>query len=119
MQTLRSEVFGPVFAENEGEVVKRKGDRWLIEFSSSVAAVNAAMQVKGSLRGHATTSLRMGIHIGDVTRSESELFGDAINIAARLEGMSPQGGTSGPDSHKRHWTVLRNQCFWVNSDRFW
>ncbi len=92
LRTLRAEVFGPVFAKHNGQVVKSMGDGWLIEFASAVEAVNAAMQVQDQLRGHATIALRMGIHIGDVTRSDGDLYGDGINIAARLEALAPQGG---------------------------
>lgn len=92
LRTLRDEVFGPVFAEHQGHVVKSMGDGWLIEFASAVSAVNAAMQVQDRLRGHPVIALRMGIHIGDVTRSDGELYGDGINIAARLEALAPKGG---------------------------
>ncbi len=92
LRTLRNEVFGPVFAEYRGQVVKSMGDGWLIEFSSAVSAVNAAMQVQDRLRGHPMIALRMGIHIGDVTHSDGELYGDGINIAARLEALAPEGG---------------------------
>jgi adenylate cyclase len=92
LHTLRAEVFGPVFADHKGEVVKSMGDGWLIEFSSSVSAVNAAMQVQDRLKGHPTIRLRMGIHIGDLTRNEHDLYGDGINIAARLEALAPVGG---------------------------
>ena len=92
VRTLRDEVFGPVFAEYHGHVVKSMGDGWLIEFASAVNAVNAAMQVQDRLLGHPMIALRMGIHIGDVTRSDGELYGDGINIAARLEALAPKGG---------------------------
>lgn len=92
LRDLRAEVFGPVFADCNGHVVKSMGDGWLVEFASAVEAVNAAMQVQDRLKGHASLRLRMGIHIGDVTRSDYEIYGDGINIAARLEALAPEGG---------------------------
>ncbi len=92
LRTLRSEVFGPVFSKYRGQVVKSMGDGWLIEFASAVEAVNAAMQVQDSLQSHPTIALRMGIHIGDVTHSDGDLYGEGINIAARLEALAPRGG---------------------------
>lgn len=92
LRDLRAEVFGPVFADCNGHVVKSMGDGWLVEFASAVEAVNAAMQVQDRLKGHPAITLRMGIHIGDVTRSDGELYGDGINIAARLEALAPHGG---------------------------
>ena len=68
------------------------GDGWLVEFASGVAAVNAAMQVQDRLRDHASITLRIGVHTGDLTRTEFDVYGDGINIAARLEGLAPGGG---------------------------
>lgn len=92
LKALRDEVFGPVFADHKGVVVKSMGDGWLVEFSSAVEAVNAAMQVQDRLKSHPGIALRMGMHIGDITRSEDDLYGDGINIAARLEALAPPGG---------------------------
>jgi len=89
---LRNEVFGPVFADCNGHVVKSMGDGWLVEFASAVEAVSAAMQVQDRLKQHPKIALRMGIHIGDVTHSEGEIYGDGINIAARLEALAPKAG---------------------------
>jgi adenylate cyclase len=92
LKTLRAEVFGPVFAAQNGRIVKSMGDGWLVEFASAVEAVTAAMQVQDRLQGHDRIRLRIGIHIGDVTRTEDDIYGDGINIAARLEGLAPEGG---------------------------
>lgn len=98
LATLRAEVFGPVLADNTGSIVKSMGDGWLVEFSSAVAAVNAGMQIQDRLTGHPIITLRIGIHIGDVTRDEHDLYGDGINIAARLEGIAPEGGVTISDA---------------------
>lgn len=92
LRSLRAEVFGPVLADSHGKLVKSMGDGWIIEFASAVSAVNAAMQIQDRLKGHPTITLRMGIHIGDVTHSDDEIYGEGINIAARLEALAPEGG---------------------------
>ena len=92
LQTLRAEVFGPVLTTHQGAILKSMGDGWLVEFASAVAAVSAAMQIQDRLQGHAQISLRMGIHIGDITRDAHDVYGDGINIAARLEALAPTGG---------------------------
>lgn len=79
-------------ADNAGTIIKSMGDGWLVEFASGVAAVNAAMQVQDRLRDHASITLRIGVHTGDLTRTEFDVYGDGINIAARLEGLAPGGG---------------------------
>lgn len=92
LKSLRAEVFGPVFADHSGTIVKSMGDGWLVEFSSAVAAVNAAVLVQDRLQTHGNLTLRMGIHIGDIIRDEHDVYGEGINIAARLEGIAPTGG---------------------------
>ncbi|MFC6584807.1 adenylate/guanylate cyclase domain-containing protein [Sulfitobacter aestuariivivens] len=98
LDTLRAEVFGPVFTDHHGTIVKSMGDGWLVAFESAVAAVNAAMQVQDRLTDHPTITLRIGIHIGDVVHNEHDLYGDGINIAARLESIAPKGGITISDA---------------------
>lgn len=92
LQDLRAEVFGPILATHHGTIIKSMGDGWLVEFASAVAAVNAAMQIQDRLQGHDQISLRIGVHIGDIARDAHDVYGDGINIAARLEALSPAGG---------------------------
>ncbi|WP_370400846.1 adenylate/guanylate cyclase domain-containing protein [Sulfitobacter sp. JB4-11] len=92
LQDLRAEVFGPILTTHHGSIIKSMGDGWLVAFSSAVAAVNAAMQIQDRLRGHDRISLRIGVHIGDIARDDYDVYGDGINIAARLEALAPAGG---------------------------
>ena len=92
LHSLLAEVFRPIFANNNGDIVKSMGDGWLVEFASSVAAVNAAMQIQDRLKEDPTISLHVGVHIGDVTRNEHDLYEDGINVAAGLEAITPEGG---------------------------
>jgi adenylate cyclase len=91
LRQLRKELFEPVVSEYRGNVVKRMGDGWLVEFPSVVDAVNCAMAVQRGLTGHDIITIRVGIHIGDVVFEDDDIFGDGVNIAARLEATAQPG----------------------------
>jgi adenylate cyclase len=105
----RREFLEPTVAEHHGRVVKRAGDGILIEFGSVVDAARCAMNVqRGMAQRNADVSadqrieIRIGIHIGDIIIEEGDIFGDGVNIAARLEGIAEPGGmTSRCFSHHR------------------
>jgi adenylate cyclase len=95
----RREFLEPTVAEYRGRIVKRTGDGALIEFMSAVDAARCAIQVqRGMTQRNVGVSddqriqLRIGIHLGDVIIEEGDIFGDGVNIAARLEGIAPSGG---------------------------
>ena len=97
----RREFLEPTVAEHRGRIVKRTGDGALIEFISAVDAARCAIQVqRGMTQRNAGVpdnqriELRIGIHLGDVIIEEGDIFGDGVNIAARLEGIAPSGGIS-------------------------
>lgn len=94
LRKLRAELFGPVVAGQRGKVIKSMGDGWLVEFVSSVAAVSCALQVQDRLAGHETIKLRIGVHIGDVVHEAEDIFGNAVNVAARLQEVSDPGGVA-------------------------
>jgi class 3 adenylate cyclase len=82
-----------------GRIVNTVGDAILAEFPSSVDAVRCAMDVQESIRARNLAypasrqmNFRIGITVGDVVDREGQLFGDGVNIAARLEGLAPAGG---------------------------
>ena len=90
---LRHDVFEPMVASHRGKVVKRMGDGWLVEFASSLDAVECAIAIQEKRRDHETIKLRIGIHIGDVVHDdEGDIHGDGVNIAARLEGVAEPSG---------------------------
>ncbi len=100
LRALRNEVFSPAIEAHGGRVVSRAGDGAVVEFRSVVEAVRCAVDItKGLAERNAPLPLerrieiRTGIHLGDVIETEDgDLFGDAVNIAARLEGICAPGG---------------------------
>ena len=99
LTALLTDAVHPAIAEHGRRIVKNTGDGFLAEFSSAVEAVRAAMQFQ--IRMHELTideaednriALRVGINIGDVIVEPHDIFGDGVNIAARLESMAESGG---------------------------
>ena len=92
LRQLREKTFEPVVAAHRGDVVKRMGDGWLVEFASVVDAVECAIQTQQNLADNNILQLRMGVHIGDIVHEDEDIYGDGVNIAARLQQMSAPGG---------------------------
>jgi adenylate cyclase len=99
MKRLRQEVVEPKIASHQGRVVKTTGDGFLVEFSSPVEAVRCAVEVQEVLTANASQELshalqlRIGINIGDIIIEEDgDIYGDGVNVAARLEQMAEPGG---------------------------
>jgi adenylate cyclase len=95
----RREFLEPTIAEHRGRIVKRTGDGILIEFNSAVDATRCAIQLqRGMAQRNAGVAaderieLRIGIHVGDIMIEEGDIFGDGVNIAARLESIAQPGG---------------------------
>ena len=84
LRRLRTENFTPTVDGHRGRIVKNMGDGWLVEFESVVDAVTCAIKIQEALVGHEIIKLRLGIHLGDVTRDEEDIFG-----RERL-GLSPR-----------------------------
>jgi adenylate cyclase len=89
----------PTVAGYRGRIVKRTGDGVLIEFPSAVEAMRCAAEVQRGmsernqgLAADERINLRIGIHVGDILIEEGDIFGDGVNIAARLEGIAEPGG---------------------------
>ncbi|AXI56434.1 hypothetical protein C1J05_19700 [Sulfitobacter sp. JL08] len=89
---FRTKILGPEVLGNRGKVVKSMGDGWLVEFGSVVDAINCSMKVQDKLRNLDKLKLRIGVHIGDVIHQEDDIFGEGVNIAARLEAIANPGG---------------------------
>src|SRR5262249_27080119 len=99
LKAHRRELIDAKIAEHRGRIVKTTGDGILIEFPSVVDAVRCAAEVQhGMAERNATVSdekqikFRVGINLGDIIIDGDDIYGDGVNIAARLEGMAEPGG---------------------------
>src|SRR5271156_1264836 len=99
LKALRSELLNPKIAEHHGRTVKTTGDGMLVEFASAVDAVRCAVEVQkampernSGIGGDDHIQLRIGISLGDVIVEGDDLYGDGVNIAARLEALADPGG---------------------------
>ena len=97
LKALRRDVFAPQVAAHKGRVVKLMGDGALVEFPSIVKAVDCAVAIQQALADHAIR-LRIGINLGDVIIEGSDIYGDGVNVAARIQEAAEPGGIalSGP-----------------------
>src|SRR6516165_4380366 len=99
LKALRRELLDPKIAEHKGRIVKTTGDGLLVEFASVVDAVRCAVAVQRAMpeRNTGVTAderieLRIGINLGDVIVEGDDLYGDGVNIAARIEALADPGG---------------------------
>jgi adenylate cyclase len=64
------------------------GDGWLVSFASAADAVTCAIAVQQALNVHGFIKLRAGVHVGDITREDEDVYGDGVNIPARLQEIA-------------------------------
>ena len=98
LKDFRAETFDPAVDRHRGRIVKLMGDGALVEFASVVDAVQCAIDLQTSDKNARDEAirLRIGIHVGDIILDEDDIFGDGVNIAARLEPLSETGGSACP-----------------------
>src|SRR6516164_8969709 len=99
LKAIRRELSDPKVKEHRGRIVKTTGDGLLIEFASVVDAVRCAVEVQRAMAERNADvppdrriELRMGINLGDIIKDGRDIFGDGVNVAARLEGLAEPGG---------------------------
>jgi adenylate cyclase len=99
IRSIRSEVIDPKITEHHGRLFKTTGDGLLVEFASVVDALRCATEVQQTMArrnsGVAVAQrieFRIGINVGDVVVEDGDIFGDGVNVAARLEGLADPGG---------------------------
>ncbi|MFY9716931.1 MAG: adenylate/guanylate cyclase domain-containing protein [Thermoplasmata archaeon] len=94
----QSELVRPLLAVHQGREVKSTGDGFLVEFDSALKATQCAVSIQRRIYernaegGLAPIQIRIGIHLGDVVQSGTDILGDAVNIAARIEPVAEPGG---------------------------
>src|SRR5215216_187998 len=100
LKAVRRELSGPKISEHHGRIVKTTGDGVLVEFSSVVDAVRCAVDIQremalrnaGAPDDPKRIELRIGINLGDIMIDGRDIFGDGVNVAARLEALAEPGG---------------------------
>ena len=99
LKAVRKDLVDPTIASHRGRIVKTTGDGVLIEFASAVDAVRSSLEVQrrmaeqnAALPEDQRIEFRIGIHVGDIIIDDNDIFGDGVNIAARLEGIAEPGG---------------------------
>jgi adenylate cyclase len=93
LKAHRREVIDPAIANHKGRIVKTTGDGMLVEFASAVDAVTCAMAVQETMAGrNSSISFRIGINVGDIIIDGDDIFGDGVNVAARVENECEAGG---------------------------
>jgi len=86
--------FQPIVSEFGGQWLKEMGDGLLLSFESSLNAVRCAVELQMAARAVEGLDLRIGIHQGDIVLQGSEILGDGVNIASRIEPLAPVGGVA-------------------------
>ena len=99
LKAIRRELGDPKVKDHRGRIVKTTGDGLLIEFASVVDAVRCAVEVQEEMAARNAEvpearriEFRIGINLGDIARDGRDIFGEGVNIAARLEGLAEPGG---------------------------
>jgi TolB-like protein len=99
LKGLRAGLIDPKIAEHKGRIVKTTGDGVLVEFASVVDALRCAAEIQAAmaesnapLPPNRRIDFRIGIHQGDIVVEDGDIFGDGVNVAARLEGLAEPGG---------------------------
>jgi len=108
LTSLRKNLVNPKISEHNGRIFKLTGDGILIEFPSVVSAVACAVDIQSAMRTRNATEpaarieFRIGINLGDIIVEDGDIFGDGVNVAARLEGIAPIGGIAVSQSVRDH-----------------
>ena len=95
---VSKEIQKPLVEKHNGKWLKEMGDGALAQFNTALDAVNCSIEIQKSAHAKLDAKLRIGIHLGDVTVEKDEVFGDGVNVAARIEAVTDPGGIYISDS---------------------
>jgi adenylate cyclase len=109
LKSFRKTLVDPGIAAHHGRIVKTTGDGMLVEFASAVDAARCAVEIQremiqrnADVPPELRIEFRIGIHVGDIIIDDNDIFGDGVNIAARLEGIAVPGGVCiSDDAHRQ------------------
>jgi adenylate cyclase len=109
LKEVRGTFVDPAVSSHRGRIVKTTGDGILVEFASAVDAVRSSLELQSRMAELNASSpqqqrieFRIGIHVGDIIIDNGDIFGDGVNIAARLENIADPGGICLSDDAYRH-----------------
>ena len=100
LQSNRREIFDPLVAAHGGRIFKLMGDGALVEFGSVVSAIQCAQEIQNATESipHSNAAngihYRIGINLGEVMIDGDDIYGDGVNVAARLQSLAPEGGVA-------------------------
>jgi adenylate cyclase len=99
LRAIRDELIDPTLATHHGRLVKTTGDGLLVEFGSVVDALRSASEIQAGMAERNSSvpqtdriEFRVGLNVGDIVVEDGDIFGDGVNVAARLEGLAEPGG---------------------------
>jgi adenylate cyclase len=109
LKAFRKTLVDPRIATHRGRIVKTTGDGMLVEFASAVDAARCGVEIQREMAQQNAEvppelriEFRIGIHVGDIIIDDNDIFGDGVNIAARLEGIAEPGGVCiSDDAHRQ------------------
>jgi adenylate cyclase len=108
LKALRAELIDPKIAGHRGRIVKTTGDGLLVEFASVVDALRCAAELQAAmaisdapLPAEHRIEFRIGVNVGDIVVEDGDIFGDGVNVAARLEGLAEPGGIASRRAFRR------------------
>jgi len=86
------EIQKPLVEKHHGKWLKEMGDGAMAQFASALDSVNCAIEIQETARAKLDGKLRIGIHSGDITIENDDVYGDGVNVASRLESIADAGG---------------------------
>src|SRR5215217_950674 len=109
LKAARKAFVDPAIASHRGRIVKTTGDGMLVEFASAVDAARCSVEVQRAMAAQnidipqdVRIEYRIGIHVGDIIIDDNDIFGDGVNISARLEGIAePSGVCMSDDAYRQ------------------